>query len=182
MKGDIFHLGDIGKVLEREIHKREKMEYNKKRWDILDEKYRIFHNQLLKWTFDIKSWMLIKSMTKKQRGWMNYHLRMINMERVQFTKFSKILEKSLNEWEKDENFIKIQPLYTKLERIWRRIEFSKEKIDEVYEMKSMIDSLEDIQMNEKEEESDDDKLSSKEDNMLLSGSSKELPKKAKDLI
>jgi hypothetical protein len=156
MKGDIFHLGDIGKVLEREIYKKEKMEYYKRRWDILQEKYRIFHNQLLKWTFDVKSWMHTKNMTKKERGWMNYHIRMINMERVQFTKFSKILEKSFVEWEREENFIKIRPLYTKMDRIWRRIEFSKEKIDEVYEMKRMIDSFEDIQMKDNEKEDNED--------------------------
>jgi hypothetical protein len=155
MKGDIFHLKEIGDVLEREIHRREKMEYYKRKFDILEEKYRIFHNQLLKWTFDVKSWMYTKNMNKKQRGWMTYHLRMINMERMLYSKFSKILEKTFKEWEKNENYVKIRPLYTKLERIWKRIEFSKEKIDEVVEMRRMIDSFDDIQMNENEKEKSD---------------------------
>ncbi len=155
MKGDIFHLKEIGDVLEREIHRREKMEYYKRKFDILEEKYRIFHNQLLKWTFDVKSWMYTKNMNKKQRGWMTYHLRMINMERMLYSKFSKILGKTINEWEKNENYVKIRPLYTKLERIWKRIEFSKEKIDEVVEMRRMIDSFDDIQMNENEKEKSD---------------------------
>ncbi len=158
IKGDIFQMGDIGKILENEIHKKEKMEFYKRRYDKLDEKYRIFHNQLLKWTFDIKSWMLTKNMTKKQRGWMTYHLRMINMERMLYNKFSKILEKAIQEWERDESYVKIRPLYGKLERIWKRIEFSKEKIDEVFEMKKMMDSFDDIQMNDIEkEESESDK-------------------------
>ena len=160
MRRDIFDLGEIGKILENEIHKKEKMEFYKRRYDILDEKYRIFHNQLLKWTFDVKSWMLTKSMTKKQSGWMNYHLRMINMERMLYNKFSKILEKTIQEWERDESYVKIRPLYGKLERIWKRIEFSKKKIDEVFEMKKMIDSFDNIQMNdiEKEENESDKEL------------------------
>ncbi len=156
MKGDIFHLKEIGDVLEREIHRKERMEYYKRRFDILEEKHRIFHNQLLKWTFEVKSWMLTKSMTKKQKGWMTYHLRMINMDRLLFSKFSKILGKALNEWEINENYVKIKSLYEKLERIWRRIEFSKEKIDEVVKMKRMIDSFEDIQMNENDEKEENE--------------------------
>ena len=77
------------------------------------------------------------------------------MERMLYSKFSKILEKTFKEWEKNENYVKIRPLYTKLERIWKRIEFSKEKIDEVVEMRRMIDSFDDIQMNENEKEKSD---------------------------
>ncbi len=86
---------------------------------------------------------------------MTYHLRMINMERMLYNKFSKILEKAIQEWEKDESYVKIRPLYGKLERIWKRIEFSKEKIDEVFEMKKMMDSFDDIQMNDIEKEKEE---------------------------
>lgn len=151
-KKDIFDLLDMGNVLEREIHKRELLEMYQKKMNELDNNFHEFHRDLLKWTVKVKTWMFMKDLNKKTKGWIQLHMRMIQMEKVQFVRFSKMLSESI----KEETTNKVRPLYNKLERIWRRIQFSKGKIDDAMEVKNIEDLFEEIQIDESEEKKEDD--------------------------
>lgn len=144
-KKDTFDLGD---VLEKDVHKRELLETYQKKMNELDSKFHEFHRELLKWMVKVRTWMLFKDLNKKTKGWIQYHMRMIQMEKVQFVRFFKMLNESIRE----EKSYKVRPLYNKLERIWRRIQFSKGKIDDAMEIKNIEELFEDIQMEEKEED------------------------------
>ena len=150
-KKDTFDLGDLGDVMEREVHKREILERYQKKMNELDSKFYIFHKDLLKWIVKVKTWMLCKDLSKKTKGWIQYHMRMIYMEKAQFVRFSKMFSDAI----KEESSNKVRPLYTKIERIWRRIQFSKGKIDDAREIKNIEDLFEDIQMDDKDKEEED---------------------------
>ena len=147
-KKDTFDLGDLGDILEKEVHKKEILKTYIKKINELDSKFYDFHKGLLQWIVKVKTWMIMKTLSKKSHGWIQYHMRMIYMENVQFVRFNKMLSEAI----KEEKTFKVRPLYTKIDRIWRRIQFSKDKIDDVMEFKMIEDSFENIQMEEEEEE------------------------------
>lgn len=150
-KKDTFDLGDLVDVMEREVHKREMLELYQKKMNELDRKFHIFHRDFLKWIVKVKTWMICKDLSKKTKGWIHYHMRMIYMEKSQFVRFSKMFSDAI----KEESSNKVRLLYTKIERIWRRIQFSKGKIDDAREIKNIEDLFEDIQMDDDEKKDED---------------------------